>query len=695
MVEFDSFSILNIFINHWGKMLLVSIIVYLFFSLFIYPRIFEKATFSKILLVSFLTVFSINILVSEILSLLNLLNRPWIYLGTQTIFCLIVVLLVHHFFPISKQTYKSFYHFNFFRVNLIDIVLITLISATFIGFFAVGITTPINNIDSLATHLPRIYYWLQHGSLDYWTTINQFQLVYPINAHIQGLWLFLFGRSEYLFFLVQWFSLIIISASAYEISKTLHYSNTQALLSTLIGLSFPIVLLQTFSFQGDLTVTAFAMIFIVFILWFNRTDQMKYLWLAIFSIILAIGTKQTAYITLPMSFCVIIYLLIKKRLVKRFFRNSWLVIVFVIAFASFQFLQNVYHTNTLIGMEWKPSKQYTTFDQFQQKTVYVIPRYFYQFVGIEGLPRSITPTLIQIKEDVFRAMLNPRGLDLEREIFLQPGFDQKETFHYDTYPLLSEDMAWFGPMAILLIPIAVIITFFSKDKLRRKYVLFGIIYSLFYFCLIFIQRPGWDPYQGRYFILGLYPLVPIVSILIPKQRILRVIVYSVLISCSVLLIFNTLLKNDTKPIITAKSKNNFIHQKIDPLQESTTFQVFIKKALYKITYPTGFESLRRNIYSQKYYDQLFYTNNISAKDIEFVNSIIPEGEPISVMVANNPLEYALFGINRSRSLYSFTDTNDARQGYCIVSNSIGISPSHEMELLDVNGNFSIYYIGPK
>ena len=675
-------------------MLIVSIFIYLIFSLFHYPRFFEKASFSRILLIFFLSVFSINVLVSEFLSLFHLLNHPWIYLGTQTVICLIISLLVQRFSPLTKQNYKSVFDFANFHITLFEIFLFTIISATFIGFFAVGITTPINNIDSLATHLPRIYYWLQHGSLDYWSTINQFQLVYPINAHIQGLWLFLFGSSENLFFLVQWFSLIIISASTYEISRALGFSKTQAMMSTLIGLSLPIVLLQTFSFQGDLTVTALVMVFVVFILFFARTDQMKFLWTAILSILLAIGTKQSAYITLPLSFLLIFYLLIRKKCVKRFFLRSWLLIVLTFAFASFQFIQNMIQTNSLIGMNWKPTEQYTTFEQLQQKIIYVIPRYIYQFIGIEGLPRSITPAVMQYKADFFKAILNPLELDLEKKIFLQPGFDLMETFQYNSYPLLSEDTAWFGPMAFLLIPLAVILTFFSKNKLRRNYCLFSFVYSVIYFCLVFLQRPGWDPYQGRYFILGLYPLIPIVSILIPKQKILQKIISTVLITCSVVLIFNTLLKNDTKPIITAKSQNDFIHQKIDPLPESTFLQFFIKKTLYKITYPSGFENLRRYIYGQKYYDQLFYTNNISVKDIEFVNNIIPDGTPIIVMIQNNPLEYALFGINRSRSLYPIIDLDEASPGYFIVSNVIEITLTPNMRLIETNGNFSIYFIEP-
>lgn len=679
----------------WGTMLFASIIIYLAFSLFLYPRFFQKFSVAKILLVFYICIFSINILVAEILGLLHLLNHSWIFLTTQTILCTVTSLIINHFSPLSIQNLKSVNVFADFHLSLFELFLLALISATFLGFFAVGITTPINNMDSLATHLPRIYYWLQHGSLNYWTTLNQFQLAYPINAHLQGLWLFLLGKSENLFFLVQWFSLIIISASTFEISKILGFSNTQALMSAIIGLSLPIVLLQTFSFQGDLTVTALFMVFITIILIFHQTDQMKFLWVALLSILLALGTKQSAFITIPVSFIVVIYLLLSMKCLRKFLVTSWLLLVIALFFTSFQFIQNVVNTHKLSGMNWQLTKQYTSLSQFQQKSQFVIPRYIYQFVGIDGLPRSFLPTVIQIKEKLFKAILTPLGINLEEEIFLQPGYDQVETFTYDSYPLLAEDTAWFGPLSFLLFPLATLLTFFSKVRLRRKYALFCLVYSVFYFCIIFIQRPGWDPYQGRYFILGIYPLIPMVSILIPNQKFWRIIVNTILVSCSILLIFNTLLKNDTKPIITAKSQNDFIHQRIDPLIESNFFQVLIKKALYKITYPTGFENPRRNIYGQKYYDQLFYTNNISAKNIELINGIIPEGEPISLMISNNPLEYALFGVNRSRSLYPITDMNMARPGYLIITNTHGINPPPSMQLLDENNDISIFWVGSK
>ncbi|MDP3721023.1 MAG: hypothetical protein Q8R09_01070, partial [Anaerolineaceae bacterium] len=308
-------------------MLIASIVIYLIFSIFIYPRIFEKISFSKLLLVFFLSVFSINVLVSEILGLLHLLNHPWIFLGTQILICISLSLVMHRFSPLLIQTFRSTYDFSDFHLSKLELVIISLISATFIGLFVVGITTPINNIDSLASHLPRIFYWLQQSSLDYWTTLtslNRYQLIYPINAHIQALWLFILGQNENLFFLVQWFSLVVISASTFEISKSLNFSTTQALFSTLVGLSLPVVVLQTFSFQGDLTVTALLMVFIAFFFNFYLTKKIKFLWFAILSLLIALGTKQTAFFILPAACLVTLLVLVKDKGVTKFFKYSWL-----------------------------------------------------------------------------------------------------------------------------------------------------------------------------------------------------------------------------------------------------------------------------------------------------------------------------------------------------------------------------------
>jgi 4-amino-4-deoxy-L-arabinose transferase-like glycosyltransferase len=679
-------------------MLFASLLIYLAFSIFLYPRIFEKITFPKFVLVINLCIFSINVLTCECLSLLHLLNHPWIFLGIQTLFCIMISLVIQRYYPLTKQAFPSVFDFSNFHFTRFQLILVSLISATFIGFFVVGITTPINNSDSLATHLPRIYYWLQQGSLDYWTPLTalyRYQLVIPFNAHLQGLCLFLLSHNENLFFLVQWFSLIVTTVSIYEISKTLGFSTTKSLVSSIIGLSFPVVLLQAFSFQGDLTVTAFVMVFIVFALYYHQTKSLKFFWLAVFSIVLALGIKQTAFFILPVACLVALFLLLHHKSFSKFFKYSWLVIILVMLFSSYQYILNIIHTGSVFGLESVLNEKYTSLTQATNKASYLVPRFTYQFVGVDGLPRSLQPSVIQIKENLFKGILNPIGLDLEREVYLQAGFDKAESFQYNVVPELSEDTAWFGPLAFLLIPLAAILSFFSKDKKRRRYAFICIINSILYLTLIVLQRPGWDPYQGRYFIMSLSPFVPMISMLFPDSKILRRVIIGVLVLISTVLILNTLLINDTKPIITARTQNDIINHYISPLPEQNDFQVFIKKSLLKIAYPTKYSSKLVNIYEATYYDRLFYSNIYSAKDIQLVNLVVPEGQPISILIFRSPLEFALFGKNCSRIVIPVKDTSKAEPGYLLISNGMNIQPFSELRLLGKNDNYSIYNISAK
>ncbi len=673
-------------------MLIASIIIYLFITLLIFPKIFDKLVISRFLLVFFLTVFSINILTAEILSFLNLLNQPVLFLVIQTLICGIIFFVLQHWLPFTKEQLKTVYSFSEIHFTKFESLLLGIISATFISFFIVGSTTPINNNDSLATHLPRIFYWLQHGNFNFWTASNLWQLIYPINAHIQGLWLFLLGKSEYLFFLVQWFSLVIITASVFDICKSLGFSTRQGLLSGLVGLSFPVVLLQIFSFQGDLTVTALVMVGVSFLLHYSRSKNWILLLAACTSIILALGTKQTAFLILPVFCLMILYLLYANKNIKKFLLSSWLLILLFVSLTSFQFIQNLVNKGSLFGMDSLLTEKNPSISQSGEKALYVIPRYFYQFVGLDGLPRSIEPSLMLIKENVFKGMLAPTKLDLEKKVFLQPGFDQNESFHFSTPLKRSEDTAWFGPFAFLLIPLATIIGILSKTRLRRLYAVFCLINSIVFLILLIIQRAGWDPYQGRYFILAILPFIPLVSILFPNKKVFRNVILGILIPISMMLIVNTLLYNETKPIITAKTQNDIINNFISPLPENNGFQLFIKKSLLKIAYPSKYSIQLVNIYEATYYDRLYYSSNSTAEDIVFINEIVPEFAPLSVMILNDPIEYALFGKDRNRVVTPISNIKDAGQGYLLVSNSINFQPGPDVKLLNRNSDYSIFYV---
>jgi len=132
----------------------------------------------------------------------------------------------------------------------------------------------------------------------------------PKFVHIQGLWLYSLGKSEYLFFLVQWFSLVIATASIYKISRSLKFSITNSLFSSLVGLSMPVLLMQSYSFQGDLTVAVFILVCISFVIdWLNSKAKFD-LFAACLAFVIALGSKRAAFLAIPtFGFFILVWLI--------------------------------------------------------------------------------------------------------------------------------------------------------------------------------------------------------------------------------------------------------------------------------------------------------------------------------------------------------------------------------------------------
>ena len=144
-------------------MLIFSALVYLFFALLLSLRIFKSVSFSHTVIIFFLSIFTINVLIAEVLSLLGMLNNRWMYLLLQLLFCLTLALLI---WDPPKKVFKnpiSKLKFEFPRLRGWEIFLVALVSSILLLCLYIGALAPINNSDSLHTHLPRIYYWLQHG----------------------------------------------------------------------------------------------------------------------------------------------------------------------------------------------------------------------------------------------------------------------------------------------------------------------------------------------------------------------------------------------------------------------------------------------------------------------------------------------------------------------------------------------------
>ena len=643
-------------------MLFISILLYLVTALLVCTVVFQNLTFSKILISFFITAFSINVLIGEFLGLVQQLNNAWFYLAVQLVFCaaLSAVLVIRNkikWRDLVQSNRVSKSHFRGF-----EYILLGLISASLAVLFYVGIKTPPNNLDSLHTHLTRIYYWLQHGSLANWSATGLFQLNYPINAHLQGLWLVLLGGKEQLFFLVPWFSLVTICCTTYEISRRLDFSEKQSLLGVLVLLCFPVVLLQTYSFQNDLPVVALAAIAVWFLLNYQKSKRLVDLAGVLLALALALGVKQTAFFVLPIFLIAAIIMLVRKQVEKKHLAWLSLFVVFFLIFSFFKYAQNLAAFHSFFGVKDVLSEQDYTLRTLVEKTRYNTPRFLYDFIDFAGLGERVETRLDGVKATMFEKLSSRSGIDLQSERFLPDGYDESERFSFDMGRALSEDTTWFGPL-LILVPLSLVVVFIQKNKYRKVYAVLALLHFFIYFLLIIIQRPGWDPYQGRYFILAIISFVPLIGAVLPARGIGKWVVGSVLFIIYIIISFNVLAMNASKPLVTARTVAILQNETILPLPESTRLQIISKNYLVKWT-----NSLverwpqRESIFALTYYDQLYYSDTFLVREIKMIQQSIPDSEPLYLVMERTPLEYGLFGTNRTRELFPVTAFSKVKTG---------------------------------
>jgi len=281
-------------------MIYLSTAMYLVVALLFMQRFFRAPALSRFVISFFLTLTAGNILVVELLHFLKAVDNPLLYLALQLLLCAVAgLLLVDPAGKLFKGPLPRL-SFGWSRKFTLESILSILIFAVLGLALYIGALAPIGNSDSLNTHLPRIYYWLQHGSLESWyNPVTTKQIFYPINLSIQGLWLFLLTGSEMTFYLITWLGLAAVVASIYEIALLIGASRTAALSAALITLSFPVVLLQTYSYQGDVFTAALVLISIAFLLFFHKEGNHSDLFLSIMAGVIAVGAKQTAFLYVP------------------------------------------------------------------------------------------------------------------------------------------------------------------------------------------------------------------------------------------------------------------------------------------------------------------------------------------------------------------------------------------------------------
>ena len=232
---------------------------------------------------------------------------------------------------------------------------------------------------------------------------------------------------------------------------------------------------------------------------------------------------------------------------------------------------------------------------------------------------------------------------------------------------LNEDAAWFGPLSVILLPIVVIVVLTGRQNPRKKYLLVSLLFLAGVFLSIAILITGWSPTNGRYLILPTLLIAPLYSVLLPRRRALNTLVTIVLGLIAGGLAFSSLLINDSRPLVTQYSLYTYQQEKLNRSDDAG----FLSRG-YTYINDRVIEDLvlaspdRKDILHQVYYENLFYQSAEDIPDVVFINAHVPPGEPLYALMQKSIIEYALFGVDKTRELHPVIKLDQVPAGALVL-----------------------------
>ena len=437
------------------------------------------------------------------------------------------------------------------------------------------ILIPQNNMDSLSTHLSRIGFWLQHGSFFPWQTTVPDQVWYPVVVQLQTYWTLLFLGSDRMVGSVQWLAALVSGVGVFGVGRLLGYPQRASAFAALIFMSFPLVALQSTTTQTDLMTAAFFIPAVYFLILGIRDGQHSLLSLSAISVGLGIGVKKSYFILLPVLAALALLLVLQygKRTWKPLLLWSVNLLVAGALLGAYIYVINWKNfgnpfgsPNYIDSMIGVPQSRYEMPNKFTLarashrnslmsnssgigsgiflEVMYNAPRLFYQALDTSGLPRPLDGYSQKVKMRLAQAFFKAIGFEeIEGTAYTASG----HVFSFSDKNINEESNAWYGPLSVLLIFPALLIQTWRGFRQRHWLWLGPGIAVLIFVPLEIILRPGWDPFQGRYFIPLVALCAPLMAIWFKGKE--NAFHEWLIAGLAIVIITVTLLYNPSKPTL--------------------------------------------------------------------------------------------------------------------------------------------------
>lgn len=474
---------------------------------------------------------------------------------------------------------------------------------------------PPNTSDSLSTHLARVIHWIQNDSFNPWDAKIPWQVIYPFNTQIQYLKIILFTSSDKLVGFVQYAAALISFLAVYRLGLFLSASRSRSFFVALIWLTFPEIILQSTSTQNDLVLACFFTCTVLFLFIGIKHRSWTYLLLSALFFGIALGTKQTILFLLPGFAMAILFIIIKykKPVIRLLFGWGVASLAFFFIFGAYIYIQNTIHFGSPAGPGEEVEGQVNEFSltTISKELPVNISRLIYQAIDPSGLPGELPGYMQKFKAK----LVEYAGL----KAWMESDTGAVKPFNLRDLPATHEDSAWYGLTSVLLVFPAVALQFIKGLKKKDPYPLGLIAIAVGFLIFDAMLRPGWAPYQGRYFVTAATIAAPLITGFDFETRKGRVA--QLFLSFLALVIGGSMILNNSSKAL------------IGP----------------------------RAIWGQDRVSmQLVNSPSSSAQVLKFADKYLPEG--ITFAVRKLPLfyEYILIGNDRQRSIVWMTEYSSAQ-----------------------------------
>jgi len=506
-------------------MLFIVFVSFLLLNIKISSKISNK-NFEEIVIIGFISYTSSIIVSGYLLSLIN----KWDSILLWCILPFFISFLFYTFYNLSffekKDNHRSAFKITGETIQELDLVFKNSTGLQKFTFFCIFWTIvivslfqfsvilycPPNEWDSMTGHLNRVIYFLNEGSsLRHFIGTNWNIDTYPRSfCSIQVYPFLMNAKNELWFRFPNYSSYWIISFSIYGILKRLSIKFKLRLFISSLSLLIPIVIMQSLTTDTDIVLGAYLGCLVYFLLSFQKTKKIIYLYFLGFTFGIALSHKITfVFSVVPLLF-LYLYSFDFKSNQKLFFQIKHLIFAHVIGLALFVsltgYISNIIYYGHPIGP--KTATQHQSIERAG---------------NIESLLKNGTRNFIRYSND----LLNPDGLRnipqiefinsklkfIPRKIdtILKLGLERKTEFtiipfSFDRRFEFYNGTPIYGIIFLFVIMPSILILLLRREK----------IYFLFLGCfivhLVFLSfTAAYDPWKGRYMISSLIYIIPIAT----------------------------------------------------------------------------------------------------------------------------------------------------------------------------------------